>query len=215
MSEDFKKGLIKYGLENNYIERTEEGLKFVGSRYNNTEQQIYIMLTENTGTHFLDSGGANCRHWQRNIKKSLEDFRKEEVFNSDAKDIWEIEKSLFHHLKDSIKYNADLNEGLQAYLKHKDLENWREPVEQYLQSKFPDEDINHINRYNEECCLSQTLQIIKVGQWYKNATIALAIHNGADVRGGYTDFKIFDIDTDAFYNWHPENYEYILDNANV
>ena len=39
MSEDFKKGLIKYGLENNYIERTEEGLKFVGSRYNNTEQQ--------------------------------------------------------------------------------------------------------------------------------------------------------------------------------
>ena len=81
MSEDFKKGLIKYGLENNYIERTEEGLKFVGSRYNNTEQQIYNMLTENTGTHFLDSGGANGRHWQRNIKKSLEDFRKEEVLN--------------------------------------------------------------------------------------------------------------------------------------
>ena len=81
MSEDFKKGLIKYGLENNYIERTEEGLKFVGSRYNNTEQQIYNMLTENTGTHFLDSGGANGRHWQSNIKKSLEDFRREEVFN--------------------------------------------------------------------------------------------------------------------------------------
>jgi len=215
MSEDFKKGLIKYGLENNYIERTEEGLKFVGSRYNNTEQQIYNMLTENTGTHFLDSGGANGRHWQSNIKKSLEDFRKEEVFNSDAKDIWEIEKSLFHHLKDSIKYNADLNEGLQTYLKHKDLENWREPVEQYLQSKFPGEKIDHINTYNEDCILSQTLQIITVGDMYTNETVALAIHNGADVRGGYTDFKIFDIDTDAFYNWHPENYEYILDNADV
>ena len=215
MSEDFKKGLIKYGLENNYIERTEEGLKFVGSRYNNTEQQIYNMLTENTGTHFLDSGGANGRHWQHNIKKSLEDFRKEEVFNSDAKDIWEIEKSLFHHLKDSIKYNADLNEGLQTYLKHKDLENWREPVEQYLQSKFPGEKIDHINTYNEDCILSQTLQIITVGDMYTNETVALAIHNGADVRGGYTDFKIFDIDTDAFYNWHPENYEYILDNADV
>ena len=215
MSEDFKKGLIKYGLENNYIERTEEGLKFVGSRYNNTEQQIYNMLTENTGTHFLDSGGASGRHWQSNIKKSLEDFRKEEVFNSDAKDIWEIEKSLFHHLKDSIKYNADLNEGLQTYLKHKDLENWREPVEQYLQSKFPGEKIDHINTYNEDCILSQTLQIITVGDMYTNETVALAIHNGADVRGGYTDFKIFDIDTDAFYNWHPENYEYILDNVDV
>jgi len=215
MSEDFKKGLIKYGLENNYIERTEEGLKFVGSRYNNTEQQIYNMLTENTGTHFLDSGGASGRHWQSNIKKSLEDFRKEEVFNSDAKDIWEIEKSLFHHLNDSIKYNADLNEGLQTYLKHKDLENWREPVEQYLQSKFPNEKIDHINTYNGDCILSQTLQIITVGDMYTNETIALSIHNGADVRGGYTDFKIFDIDTDAFYNWHPENYEYILDNADV
>lgn len=215
MSEDFKKGLIKYGLENNYIERTEEGLKFVGSRYNNTEQQIYNMLTENTGTHFLDSGGANGRHWQRNIKKSLEDFRKEEVYNSDAKDIWEIEKSLFHHLKDSIKYNPDLNEGLQAYLKHKDLENWREPVEQYLQSKFPNEKIDHINTYNDDCVLSQTLQIITVGDMYTNETVALSIHNGADVRGGYTDFKIFDIDTEAFYNWHPENYEYILDNADV
>ena len=215
MSEDFKKGLIKYGLENNYIERTEEGLKFVGSRYNNTEQQIYNMLTENTGTHFLDSGGANGRHWQRNIKKSLEDFRKEEVFNSDAKDIWEIEKSLFHHLKDSIKYNSDLNEGLQVYLKHKDLENWREPVEQYLQSKFPNEKIDHINTYNDDCVLSQTLQIITVGDMYTNETVALSIHNGADVRGGYTDFKIFDIDTDAFYNWHPGNYEYIFDNADV
>ena len=182
---------------------------------NQTEQQIYNMLTENIGTHFLDSGGANGRHWQRNIKKSLEDFRKEEVFNSDAKDIWEIEKSLFHHLKDSIKYNSDLNEGLQVYLKHKDLENWREPVEQYLQSKFPNEKIDHINTYNDDCVLSQTLQIITVGDMYTNETVALSIHNGADVRGGYTDFKIFDIDTDAFYNWHPENYEYIFDNADV
>ena len=40
------------------------------------EQTIYNMLTENTGTHMLDSGGGSGRHWQRNQKKSIEDFRK-------------------------------------------------------------------------------------------------------------------------------------------
>ena len=40
------------------------------------EQTIYNMLTENTGTHMLDSGGGSGRHWQRNQKKSIEDFKK-------------------------------------------------------------------------------------------------------------------------------------------
>ena len=39
------------------------------------EQTIAAMLTENTGTHMLDSGGANGRAWQRNIGKTVDDFR--------------------------------------------------------------------------------------------------------------------------------------------
>ena len=35
------------------------------------------MLMENTGTHFLDSGGANGRMWQRNQAKTIEDFDNE------------------------------------------------------------------------------------------------------------------------------------------
>ena len=31
-----------------------------------TDNLICEMLTENTGKHFLDSGGANGRNWQRN-----------------------------------------------------------------------------------------------------------------------------------------------------
>jgi hypothetical protein len=41
-----------------------------------TEQAIYEMLTESTGTHFLDSGGATGRHWQQNQKRTLEDLKK-------------------------------------------------------------------------------------------------------------------------------------------
>jgi hypothetical protein len=32
----------------------------------NIENVIASMMTENTGTHMLDSGGAYGRHWQRN-----------------------------------------------------------------------------------------------------------------------------------------------------
>ena len=39
------------------------------------KKTIYKMLTENTGTHFLDSGGGNGRNWQRNQIKTIKDFQ--------------------------------------------------------------------------------------------------------------------------------------------
>ena len=46
--------------------------------YTDEQQLVYRMLTENTGAHFLDSGGAYGRHWERNQKKSIDDFWKED-----------------------------------------------------------------------------------------------------------------------------------------
>ena len=43
----------------------------------NTKQLIYKMLTQNTGAHFLDSGGAYGRNWERNQVKTIEDFENE------------------------------------------------------------------------------------------------------------------------------------------
>lgn len=40
------------------------------------EQTIFEMITENTGTHMLDSGGDSGRNWQRNQGKSIDDFKK-------------------------------------------------------------------------------------------------------------------------------------------
>ena len=42
-----------------------------------TDEMIYSMLTESTGTNMLDSGGDSDRHWQRNQDKSFEDFNNE------------------------------------------------------------------------------------------------------------------------------------------
>ena len=52
-----------------------------------TKQIIYEMLTENTGTHFLDSGGEDGRNWQRNQKKTLEDFENEEYISKEDNNI--------------------------------------------------------------------------------------------------------------------------------
>ena len=46
-----------------------------------TKQVIYNMMIENTGIHFLDSGGEDGRHWQKNQKKTLKDFENEEYIS--------------------------------------------------------------------------------------------------------------------------------------
>ena len=47
-----------------------------------TKQVIYNMLTESTGTYFLDSGGEDGRHWQRN-QKDLNISENEEYISKD------------------------------------------------------------------------------------------------------------------------------------
>ena len=178
---------------------------------NQTEQQIYNMLTESTGTHFLDSGGGSGRHWQRNIKKSLNEFRNEKIFTYEPDDIYSIEKSVFHHLNETTQYNMTLTKRLNNFLKINNYDSVLDSVDMFLKNQYQGETTRIINTYNDDCILSQTLQFITVGDTYKYDVIALSIHNGADVRGGYTDYKIFNIDTDTFFMWHPSHYEYLLD----
>ena len=51
-----------------------------------TKKIIYEMLTENTGAHFLDSGGAYGRNHERNAKKTINDFEAE------PEEFWELSK---------------------------------------------------------------------------------------------------------------------------
>jgi len=174
----------------------------------NVENKIYEMLTENTGKHFLDSGFNNNRHWERNQKKTFEDFRNEpeqnfEVITSEINPP-EISRtvSLFHYLAgqgsnlelDSIcnKFNK-LNENFE------DLANC-EPYGvgvdawEYLKEYINEDNIRVFNTYNSESDLSQTLQgatleLFIDGQ-YEYYTL-IQIHGGADVRGGYTNAVLF------------------------
>lgn len=185
---------------------------------------IYEMLTESTGKHMLDSGGNNNRYWQRNQQKSLEDFENEPrmILLDEDTDYPYYVKSTFHHLIDSCTYFPQeqqklidwVNEDKYHYSDNPEGRSLSctEDVEKYMQNTFyNDKHILYLQRgtevtntYNFDCSLDQTLQYITIGDTYECDIIALSIHNGADVRGGYTDYKIFKIEEDLFYSWYEE-----------
>jgi hypothetical protein len=180
-----------------------------------TEKIIYKMLTESTGEHFLDSGGAYGRHWQRNQKKSLNDFKNEKyiTFDNDC-DI--ATKSLFHHLTESLTFNSKLTNKLNNWIKKdkyhysdnpKGRCNDLESVEQFMSEFiYPDRKIYTNYTYNEDNVLSQDIQFI-YSEIYETDIIALSIHNGCDARGGFTDYKIFNVDWDNFISYSPDYYK--------
>jgi len=162
-------------------------------------QVIYNMLTEDTGTHMCDSGGASGRHWQKNQKKSIEDFINEpyETLETDG-DYKYYSRSLFHHLNETCEYleqeTEDFNNWVKQDLYNYDNQNGRAfndlyDVQEYM-SKTYDYDFKCENTCNFENDLNQGCVYVFD---LDTDIIALSIHNGADCRGGYTDFKLFRI----------------------
>tara|TARA_R100000655_G_scaffold67754_1_gene106026 strand:- start:142 stop:777 length:636 start_codon:yes stop_codon:yes gene_type:complete len=194
-----------------------------------TEEIIYNMLVENTGIHFLDSGMGSGRHWQKNQVKTLEDFKKEDYVQYD-KD-YGITLSLFHHLDQALEYNHEMTEDYIKHLKDKYQDDWsdfdnRHGLESYFEgdtwikincwSCCTRGKLNFENSYNCDSVLSQNILMAWIGDIYDNDFIAISIHGGADVRGGYTGFKFFDMDQGQLFDfdyrsWNdPETLEHYL-----
>lgn len=192
-----------------------------------TQQAVYEMLTENTGKHFLDSGGDNGRHWQRNQKKSLLDFMNEKAIEIDKSDPEYpiVTKSVFHHLNDCLEYIPSLTNDLNGWIKEYPYDYIDNPegrsnswgsVEEYMYEYVKSEEIHCVYTYNFDCVLSQSIQYLHWGNIYDNDIIALSIHNGADARGGLTDYRFFKVDWDTFLNFDPEYYkEFYLEESEV
>jgi hypothetical protein len=176
---------------------------------NTIQETIYNMLTENTGKHFLDSGGSKNRHWQRNQEKTIDDFMNEEEqayqigFDKDGKADEIIRTvSVFHYLAgsgsnlelDSIckKFNElnKINDELA------DCEPYGVGVSawDYLGEIVDENDIRTWNTYNYDCDLSQTLQGANISLFVDGQYedyVLIQIHGGCDVRGGYTNAVLF------------------------
>lgn len=183
-----------------------------------TEKIIYKMLTESTGEHMLDSGGAYGRHWQRNQKKSFKDFKNEPVYSFELEsykdnkkiDFVNCTKSLFHHLNESLEYSERETKNLNDWIKENPY-HWADNREGRCASSLSDIEEyferfegtpNCCYTYNDENILSQDFQFVHSGNIYDSDLIALSIHNGCDARGGFTDYKMFRCDWDALLNYN-------------
>ena len=160
------------------------------------EQTIFEMMTTSTGTALCDSGGANGRHWQKNQKLTIEDFKNQppailEFWN----DYPEYTVNVFHKLTDgSIELDALCNEfnAIECDVWNGEYYGTNADQCQWLEDNRFEVKGDGFNTYNWGSNLSQTLQgydVERDGEYY----ILLQIHQGADVRGGYTDAKLFKV----------------------
>lgn len=190
--------------------------------YTEIEKVIAEMLTESTGADILDSGGAYGRHWQSN--RQVKDFRAQgscmvEIcaprrYKSDQDGKWHkidseihIQYNVFHYLTDNLEINAtsrELQKRFDEYVKQpENRDTGYLALMEDFSHVLTNDDFAHQgtwNTYNGESLLSQVLQVVAIAKKEDTYRI-LQIHNGCDVRGGYTRPRIFhvpDIDSTIF-----------------
>jgi hypothetical protein len=159
-----------------------------------TLQKLTDMFTENTGAHFLDSGGAYGRNWERNQGLTVEAFLSLEDARWERD--WGITVDSWHYLKERLTYTkaAEVLTRLMNVWESQDFDN-RNPwslsdQEDYL-TQLGATLGNGWNSYNWENFLSQTLQGYDF-TLYERQFVLLQVHGGCDVRGGYTRPVIFE-----------------------
>ena len=173
------------------------------------------MLTQNTGTHFLDSGGAYGRNWEGNQGVKFDELPtatlKGEVWKSGS--CLNVTKSVYHFLKERLTYDHGRTQGMNAYANRPENEDegWGQLVEGWAKKRRDGEigkpvEIGGIygegepfwrNTSNYDSLLDQVIQFYywTEGEFGDRTTyVALQIHGGCDVRGGYTDPVIFEVD---------------------
>lgn len=179
-----------------------------------TEAVLRGMLTENTGRHLLDSGGAYGRQWERNQGR---DFATERDIRLTFR--WgyiDVTVNVYHALLDALWYEPEGDAFFHAWGETGDRtrESWFSLVERFLEEMLPNTsgiygEGDHFgeNTYNSENLLSQVIQyefftlnddtvlshpdVPHDVELTAGTYVLLQIHGGCDVRGGYTAPRLF------------------------
>jgi hypothetical protein len=207
----------------------DSGADVIPMATTDSEEVIKSQLTENTGQHFLDSGGACGRHW--------EDNQDNPPWEQSA---WEVGRdhvthNVYHYMDrvfDRDRLCVALEAALYAfsYSPNMESESWLTCMEDFAESIgdvypqdleelgvptpfaelvggfYPDEQeavFSHLT-YNSECHgLSQHLQGTNFGGPYAEYTM-LQVHGGCDIRGGYTAPRVYS----TFDGWFPHELQF-------
>ena len=173
--------------------------------YSPIEREIADMLQTSTGTDMLDSGGLYGRHWQRN--RLITDFRKTKplfvnVSTYNGKMEVSFTLSVFHYLTSFLEVNEKTdrwNKDFKEFCDREDNQDSGYPAlceefvsRLYQLGEIKNEESSGFNSDNGEDMLSQVIQ----GEYFEGEYpkyILLQIHQGCDVRGGYTAPRVFRI----------------------
>lgn len=173
-----------------------------------TTQVLAGMWTENTGRHFLDSGGAYGRSWERNQAATAgvdaaEYFLSLPQVTLDASyNYVDITVSAFHWLNEILDYSPKLNRMFEMFvaLEGEDGRPWMGEAEafvEWLEQHGRASDVQTVNTYNGETWLDSTLQYVVFTYTDRDGfdadMVMLQYHGGCDVRGGYTKPRAFSI----------------------
>jgi len=161
-----------------------------------TAKVLKAMLTENTGVHMLDSGGAYGRSWQANQGRAFEAEPAATINIGEG--YIDIMRSTFHFLNECLEFDEAMNERFQAFNRAEDPGNqtpWLPLTEEFAESIeasgiYGEGDPLTINTYNHDSLLDQVIQYVYF-EIEEQGYVLLQIHGGCDVRGGYTAPKAF------------------------
>ena len=177
--------------------------------YTSIEKILHDMMIENTGVNMLDSGGAYGRSWQRN--RTVTDFRKRHPFTVNVDDFKHDECyldfsgdmfTLLSNVLDRDEETVHFEKMFYKWYKNAGRNDWIPdfPANEY---GLPDYVMAHsFNTYNDgDAFLSGTFQGYVFtfredqDEWFyaDPAIVAILIHGGCDVRGGYTQPKFFKV----------------------
>ncbi len=166
-----------------------------------TEEVVREMLTENTGSHFLDSGGAYGRNWSRNANKNFDDEPTQSCTWSVYSNKPEISAtvSLYKWMLEHLKFDPEMQERFDEYAQEHEDDCYLELQEGFAEQEHSrvEQTVapNTVNTYNFDNDLSQVIQYVELfldGD-YEPSHLVVSVHGGCDVRGGYTAPKCFSL----------------------
>jgi hypothetical protein len=162
------------------------------------------LMTENTGRHMMDSGDAYGRNFQAVQGMTTADFQARPAA------YWSQgcgpTLDLFHFLADHVEYAPKMDRWLHIWAESDEnaRENWFTIAEGFAQhvDPKPEDSVraphNIWNTYNDDTLLSQGFQCVTF-EYDDETYIALQVHGGCDIRGGYTQPRVFKVEDDWFY----------------
>lgn len=184
------------------------------AEYTPVERALAELMVESTGANILDSGGHYNRSWQRHrdFVNSNGDFRTLPEVN--CRGFWlddadpakwtfdSLSVSMFHFLKDRLELDekcAELQRRMDAF-GEKHGEYGLSKMEAFFQGELESEGWTaekSFNSYNHETTLDETIQgVVLIEDDTEDAYLLLQVHGGCDVRGGYTEPRVFRIGDD-------------------